>query len=166
MNRILSSMCRRPFSSQLRVLGGSRCAPVFCPQPLLARSHRGLVGLCARRALTVDACKESDESRLEKEGNTFTSLEDLPGVKSEGEKYVILYTCKVCDHRSGQKISKQAYHNGAVVVRCPKCFNLHLIADNMGVFEDPGWNIQSFMKEQGENFNFIKNDDILELVKK
>ncbi|CAN0085196.1 unnamed protein product [Ectocarpus fasciculatus] len=96
------------------------------------------------------------------------SLDDVPGSKTEGEKYVIVYTCKVCDHRSAQKISKQGYHHGAVLVRCPSCQNLHLIADHLGtcIFEDKGWNIESFMKEQGENFNTITTDNILEFVKK
>ncbi len=71
-----------------------------------------------------------------------------------------------------KKISKSSYEKGCVLVRCPQCKSLHcksnlplhcsallypsftfwlcagsVIADHIGLFESPGWNIQKFLEE-------------------
>jgi protein import protein ZIM17 len=84
---------------------------------------------------------------------------DLPGVRSPGDKMVLLFTCNVCNTRSGKQISKQGYEQGCVVVRCPHCKNLHLIADRLGIFEDPGWNIESYLQNRGEEVRRVQDEE-------
>ena len=51
-------------------------------------------------------------------------------------------------------------------MRCPGCSNLHLIADNMGMFENPGWNIEQVMDKHRGEVDASSSENILEFVKK
>lgn len=59
----------------------------------------------------------------------------FPGVRPHAEgNFVAVYTCRVCETRSARLISKRAYSHGIVLLRCPGCDGLHLLADNIGMF--------------------------------
>ena len=114
------------------------------------------------------------------ESPTSPGFVDVPGVQTAGDKMIIMFTCTVCDTRSARKISKQAYTEGIVMVRCGGCNNRHLIADRLGVFEDSiedqsgeglqpgtGWDIQKYLtKELGENSKYITDENVYELTMK
>jgi hypothetical protein len=92
------------------------------------------------------------------------AFSDVPGVKGEGDKYAMVYTCTACDTRAVKTISKQAYHHGTVLIRCPGCEQLHLIADHLGQFEERGWTVEDFLAEQGDCVRRVASDDVLELT--
>eukprot|EP00816_Leptocylindrus_hargravesii_P004701 CAMPEP_0196820174 /NCGR_PEP_ID=MMETSP1362-20130617/74032_1 /TAXON_ID=163516 /ORGANISM="Leptocylindrus danicus, Strain CCMP1856" /LENGTH=126 /DNA_ID=CAMNT_0042198949 /DNA_START=233 /DNA_END=613 /DNA_ORIENTATION=+ len=92
------------------------------------------------------------------------TLSDIPGSEKGGKKLAIIYTCKVCETRSAKKFTEQAHRNGLVMVRCPGCQNLHLIADNLGVFEDTSWNIESYLEQMGDRVVAVTDDNVLELT--
>ena len=102
--------------------------------------------------------------------NSFT---DVPGTKNTKQKTLaIIYTCKVCNTRSAKQFTEHAYKHGVVLVRCPGCQNLHLIADRLGWFEDMdddfegGWDIEkAILAKTGENnVTAVTNDNVLELT--
>lgn len=111
----------------------------------------------------------------------------IPGTEHGGRRLAIIFTCTVCETRSAKKFSKDSrvvpgpraaalgpsserrvpcrYDHGVVIVRCPGCQNNHLIADNLGFFEDDQkprhWNIEDLMAERGEAVNTVDDDNLL-----
>lgn len=53
-----------------------------------------------------------------------------------------MFTCNVCQERAIRSFTKNAYENGVVLIKCQGCQNVHLIADNLGWFEDEPTNIE------------------------
>jgi protein import protein ZIM17 len=70
-------------------------------------------------------------------------LDNIKGAKNHdrGELYVLMFTCTKCDTRSIRSFTKVAYHEGVVLIKCEGCQNVHLIADNLGWFEDEPTNL-------------------------
>lgn len=62
----------------------------------------------------------------------------------------MIFTCKVCETRSVKMASRDSYDNGVVVARCGGCNNLHLMADRLGWFGQPG-SIEDFLAAQGQD---------------
>lgn len=52
-----------------------------------------------------------------------------------------MFTCKKCNTKAIRSFTKNAYHNGVVLIRCEGCQNVHLVADNLGWFDDQPKNL-------------------------
>ncbi|KAL9229344.1 hypothetical protein vseg_004821 [Gypsophila vaccaria] len=68
----------------------------------------------------------------------------------------MVFTCKVCETRSVKTCCRESYENGVVVVRCGGCNNLHLMADRLGWFGEPG-SVEDLLAARGDE---VKRDDI------
>eukprot|EP01036_Dinobryon_divergens_P027758 gene27759-36580_t len=79
------------------------------------------------------------------------------GPQSNIDKFLMMYTCKLCSGRNAQMVSKVAYTKGMVVSTCRHCKKLHLIADNEGKLDmaQYGKKIEDFLLEKGESVQRI-----------
>eukprot|EP00922_Rhytidocystis_sp_ex-Travisia-forbesii_P053255 GHVS01078969.1.p1 GENE.GHVS01078969.1~~GHVS01078969.1.p1 ORF type:complete len:219 (+),score=50.87 GHVS01078969.1:219-875(+) len=76
-------------------------------------------------------------------------------VDREGEggvegKYLLKFTCNVCQTTAAKRFSKLSYHHGVVIIRCPGCRKLHLVADRLGWFGDKPESIEDFLEANGQ----------------
>ncbi len=61
-------------------------------------------------------------------------LTSLP--MNEKPRMAITFTCNVCTERLTRTFLKESYEKTVVIIKCPKCLNNHIIADNLGWFSD------------------------------
>ena len=60
-----------------------------------------------------------------------------PSARPDEPAYALAFTCKPreyeCGHRAWHRVSKQGYHHGTVLIKCPGCGGRHLISDHLKV---------------------------------
>ncbi|CEO95145.1 hypothetical protein PBRA_003911 [Plasmodiophora brassicae] len=70
----------------------------------------------------------------------------------------IVFTCTICYTRTAKTMSKQAYTHGVVIARCPKCQNMHLLADNLNYFGGGRRNIEDILEQKGQAITRVDDD--------
>lgn len=94
--------------------------------------------------------------------STAPSRSDIPGVSAASDEegvLIALFTCKVCDTRTARRVSKRAMRAGTVLVRCPGCLNLHVLADRLGFFDDGVVDAEALLRARGETVRRIGGGD-------
>ncbi|KAA8534404.1 hypothetical protein F0562_031921 [Nyssa sinensis] len=89
----------------------------------------------------------SDTNSNHNSGVKFNAVSNLK--TSSRHDLAMIFTCKVCETRSVKTVCRESYEKGVVVARCDGCNNLHLIADHLGWFGEPG-NIEDLLSARGE----------------
>lgn len=59
--------------------------------------------------------------------------------------------------------TKRAYHHGIVLIRCEGCQGVHLIADNLGWFEDTSVNIENIVERMGEKYQKLSAEGLFQM---
>ncbi|SMN19502.1 similar to Saccharomyces cerevisiae ZIM17 Heat shock protein with a zinc finger motif [Maudiozyma saulgeensis] len=134
---------------------------------MLVDKYRMMVPLINRLLPFIDLRTRGFHSSLysrqsDNHGSNNDDTHHIGSFKVEKPQYMLAFTCKKCNHRSSHTISKQAYHHGTVMVKCPKCNNRHLIADHLKIFNDNHITIEDIMKAKGETVSQSTDDLIFD----
>ena len=108
----------------------------------ISDEDRELIKKVLRDDPDAPAASENAEGTKKRMGGTGH------GVK--GGDMTAVFTCNVCGSRTAKRFTRHAYTKGIVLVQCPGCGNKHLLADNLGWFNDEHKNIEEILKAKGE----------------
>ncbi|KAK8916808.1 hypothetical protein KSP39_PZI022603 [Platanthera zijinensis] len=106
------------------------------PKPAMNDSH---TSIAVAENAGGDTSRESNAKHDAISGLKMSVRHDL----------AMVFTCRVCEARSVKTVCRESYEKGVVVARCGGCNNLHLIADHLGLFGEPG-SIEDLLLARGE----------------
>lgn len=113
----------------------------------------------------IDNKEVEDDSPNEKKSHpstnttpkTYSAFSRLK--PSSRHDLAMVFTCKVCETRSVKTACRESYEKGVVVARCDGCNNLHLMADRLGWFGEPG-SVEDLLAARGEEVKKGSTDTI------
>lgn len=101
-------------------------------------------------SLKPDCKSDNGPSGIENNDNSAVEVSAISNLKtSSRHDLALIFTCKVCEARSFKTVCRESYEKGVVVARCAGCDNLHLIADRLGWFGEPG-SVEDYLAARGE----------------
>ncbi|CAM8958114.1 unnamed protein product [Rhodiola kirilowii] len=98
-------------------------------------------------ALSLDSTPSQSPTINKNPDLEFAAVSNLK--PSPRHDLAAMFTCKVCETRSIKTFCRESYEKGVVVARCAGCNNLHLLADRLGWFGQPG-SIEDLLAARGE----------------
>ncbi|KAG2486644.1 hypothetical protein HYH03_014700 [Edaphochlamys debaryana] len=146
-----SSACGLPWSLTAAAgpgrRGTGREVPTWPPAAAAASA--------SRRTLATAASGGGGDGRQEADGGASSAGTSTSGgggaVGQIQPRLLMTFTCSKCDTRSTKGFSKQSYTQGVVLVRCPGCKKLHLIADHLGWFGEEPFMVHQHLQQTGGN---------------
>lgn len=78
---------------------------------------------------------------------------------------MLMFTCAPCGNKMARTFTKDAYHKGVVLIRCDSCNEIHLIADNLGWFEDDKWNVETDQASKGKLLPKVNNEEVSAIIR-
>ncbi|KAB8345990.1 hypothetical protein FH972_023042 [Carpinus fangiana] len=118
-----------------------------CPRPTLLQQRTAFLAPATRRFDSSVAAKPSHTQPSEPR----KAWRPAPHRNPDEPVYEMYFTCKVCKHRSAHTISKQGYHSGTTLVKCPGCESRHLISDHLKIFSDKSVTVEDLLAQKGES---------------
>ncbi|KAK1396445.1 DNL-type domain-containing protein [Heracleum sosnowskyi] len=119
-------------------------------QTLVESNNQGLEDADRNGTCNLKAGSASALSNLVDDEKSSVSYNTTSNFKiSPRHDLAMMFTCKVCETRNMKTMCRESYEKGVVVARCGGCNNLHLIADHLGWFGEPG-SIEEFLAARGE----------------
>ena len=107
-----------------------------------------------------------DDTKVKKFGGYKFTEEEIKGNRTGQDGLLMMaYTCGKCESKQARTFSRHSYEQGVVLIRCESCDSLHLVADNLGWFEDDKVNIETIMKRKGENVKTNITEQGVEITK-
>ena len=122
------------------------------------------------RACSGSAGGEQATGGFQKKG-TFMTADADESLEYKQAKMGIVFTCSTCETRVTRVFSKRSYEKGVVIVRVEKedgCNRadrdhcMHLIADNLGWFEDNAVNVEIMAARRGQRVERVRVSDTSE----
>jgi hypothetical protein len=97
---------------------------------------------------TCRVCETRSARTISKvRGHHSSSLPRIPRTSRSRNPQPLARTCL---RRGPTHALQLAYSSGVVLVRCPGCRNLHLVADHLGYFEDDAVDVEGLLRSRGE----------------